>query len=90
MYKNKADGGQNNVCGRMVRQVRKSLPGRVSQRALADMLQCEGLDLDKNAIQRIESGERFVTDIELRIISRVLKISYEELLGDSIGEMTHV
>ena len=49
---------------------------------LADRLQIAGLDLDKNAIQRIESGERFVTDIELRILAKVLDVSYEELLDD--------
>lgn len=44
------------------------------------MLQVEGLDIDKNAVQRIESGRLFVTDIELRVIARVLKVSYNELL----------
>lgn len=44
------------------------------------MLQVEGLDIDKNAVQRIESGQRFVTDIELRVIARVLKVSYGDLL----------
>jgi len=39
---------------------------------LADMLQMAGLDIDKNAVQRIESGKRFVTDIELKIIAKVL------------------
>ena len=37
--------------------------------------------IDKNAIQRIESGKRFVTDIELRYFAKVLKVSYEELLA---------
>ena len=49
---------------------------------LADMLQIEGLDIDKNAVQRIENGQRFVTDIELKIIARVLQVKYEELLDD--------
>ena len=43
----------------------------MSQRALADMLQLIGLDLDKNAVQKIESGNRFVTDIELSAFSKV-------------------
>lgn len=46
------------------------------------MLQIEGLDLDKNAIQRIESGQRFVTDIELKGIAKVLKVEYQILLGE--------
>ena len=33
---------------------------QISQRELADWLQLIGLDIDKNAIQRIESGQRFV------------------------------
>lgn len=44
------------------------------------MLQIQGLDVDKNAIQRIESGARFVTDIELKIIAQVLNVSCDTLL----------
>ena len=54
-----------------------------SQRQLADMLTLQGLDVDKNAIQRIESGKRFVTDIELKVIAGVLNTSYNELLKES-------
>ncbi len=53
----------------------------MSQRALADALQLEGIDLDKNAIQRIENGKRYVTDIELKALSKVLHVSYEDLLS---------
>lgn len=55
---------------------------KTSQRLLADMLVLQGLDIDKNAIQRIESGQRFVTDIELKAIANVLNTSYNELLGE--------
>ena len=50
------------------------------------MLQLKGLDLDKNAIQRIESGKRFVTDIELRYFAKVLNVSYEALLDSDAPE----
>lgn len=46
------------------------------------MLQRAGLDIDKNAVQRIESGKRFVTDIELKAITEVLGVSYQDLLDD--------
>ncbi|MCD7866536.1 MAG: helix-turn-helix domain-containing protein [Clostridiales bacterium] len=82
MYKNKAENGTNNICGTKIKQLRKSLPQKTSQRKLADMLTLQGLDLDKNAIQRIESGERYVTDIELKIIARTFHISCDELLQD--------
>lgn len=51
----------------------------MSQRALADQMQLYGIDLDKNAIQRIESGQRFVTDIELIAFSEVLQVSLDTL-----------
>lgn len=50
------------------------------QRKLADMLQVQGLDIDKNAIQRMESGKRFITDIELKALAKVLNVTYAELL----------
>lgn len=82
MYKNKSANGANNLCGRKVKTFREALPGAPSQKGFADMLQIEGLDIDKNAVQRIECGKRFVTDIELQVIARVLKVTYEELLDD--------
>lgn len=80
MYKNKSEDGTNNICGTKVRQYRLAIKPKVSQNALAKQLQVQGLDLDKNAIQRIESGQRFVTDIELRTLAKVLNVSYEQLL----------
>lgn len=78
MFINKSADGLNNICGKNVANIRKSM--KISQRQLADMLQLGGLDVDKNAIQRIECGKRFVTDIELIAISRVLGVGYGELL----------
>jgi len=55
----------------------KGNPGTASREIV---YQVAGLDLDKNAVQRIESGKRFVTDIELKVIAKVLGVSYQELL----------
>lgn len=79
MYKNRSETGSNNICGSKIKMYRKAME-KVSQRKLADLLQLQGLDLDKNAIQRIEAGKRFVTDIELRTLARVLGVTYEDLL----------
>lgn len=80
MYKNRNRDGTLNLCGRRIATLRKQMSPRVSQRALADRLQLEGLDLDKNAVQRIESGQRFVTDIELAAFAQVFQVSLEELI----------
>ena len=81
MYKNRAKGGRNNISGANVKDLRQAMPGSPSQREFAEMLQREGLDLEKNAIQRIESGQRFVTDIELKHLAELLQVSYEQLLA---------
>ena len=79
MFINKTKEGLNNICGKTISKKRKEL--KISQRELADKLQLAGLDIDKNAIQRIESGKRFVTDIEIIYFSKVLKLSFEDLLN---------
>lgn len=79
MFKNKNDSS-NNISGKNIKRLRLEQMPRLSQRALADKLQIQGIDLDKNAVQRIESGQRFVTDIELLAFSKVLNVSLETLL----------
>ena len=79
MFINKTSDGLNNICGKKICTLRKSL--NISQRVFADKLQLLGLDIDKNAIQRIECGKRFVTDIELVAIAKALEISIDELLS---------
>lgn len=78
MFINKTDDGLNNICGKNVARLRENM--KISQRKLADKLQLVGLDIDKNAIQRIECGKRFVTDIEIIAFSKVFDVSFEELL----------
>lgn len=82
MYKNRTEHGKNNICGTKVSEYRMKLPEKTSQRKLAELLQVAGLDIDKNAVQRIESGKRFVTDIELKALAQVLGVSYADLLED--------
>lgn len=79
MFKNKNDG-KNNLCGGRVRELRLSYPSKLSQRALADKLQLIGIDVDKNAIQRIECGKRFVTDIELKAIAEIFGVGVGDLI----------
>ncbi|MBR2474772.1 MAG: helix-turn-helix transcriptional regulator [Clostridia bacterium] len=79
MFKNKNDG-RNNLCGERIKELRLSFPTKLSQRALADKMQLIGIDVDKNAIQRIEAGKRFVTDIELKAFSEIFSVSLDELV----------
>lgn len=84
MYKNKYDN-RNNICGFNIARIRKSMKPKMSQKTLAERLQVIGLDVDKNAIQRIENGKRFVTDIELLSFSKLFNVSTDTLLKYDIG-----
>ncbi|MBQ9558199.1 MAG: helix-turn-helix transcriptional regulator [Clostridia bacterium] len=79
MFINKSAEGANNICGAAVARLRKA--AGISQRELADRLQLAGLDIDKNAVQRIECGKRFVTDIEIVVLAKVFAVGVGELLG---------
>lgn len=81
MFKNKTQNGMLNICGVNIKALRKQLQPPVSQRMLADKLQLLGIDLDKNAIQKIECGKRFVTDIEILAIAKVFNITVDKLLS---------
>jgi transcriptional regulator with XRE-family HTH domain len=78
MFINKTKDGKNNLCGANIAKFRTEM--KISQRELADRMQLVGLDMDKNAIQRIEAGKRFVTDIEIVGFARVLDKTIEDLL----------
>ena len=81
MFKTK-NNEKLNICGTKVAQLRKEMVPKTSQKKLAFMLQEHGIELDKNAIQRIESGKRFVTDIELKALANLFGVTAEELLNN--------
>lgn len=78
MFINKTADGKNNCCGPNIAQFRMEL--HISQRELADRMQLIGIDIDKNAIQRIECGKRFVTDIEVKAFAKVFQKNFDEIL----------
>lgn len=84
MFINKSFDGKNNVCGKNVAVMRKKL--NISQRELAERMQLMGYDLDKNAIQRIESGQRFVTDIEVQALAKVFDVPLPTLFDENLSE----
>lgn len=70
--------GNKNIIGERLRLLRQK--EKISQRDLANRLQLLGIDMDRNVITRIETNKRYVSDIELKAISKVFQVSYEYLL----------
>ena len=79
MFKARTADGRNNITGIKMKELRKAL--KISQRELSDRLQVVGLDIDKNAVQRIASGQRFVTDIEILTIAKCFHVTVSSLPG---------
>ncbi len=80
MFKVKAPNGTNNLCGKTIKRLREEHDPPLSQRGLAKLLQLNGYDVDHHFIRRVETGERFVTDIELKAFGALFGVSVDSLL----------
>lgn len=78
MPKPRSETGEKNLVGQRLKVLRER--DGLSQRDLAQKLQLIGLDMDKNVITRIETNKRYVTDLELRAIAQVFRVTYQYLI----------
>lgn len=85
MPKPRTPNGEKNLVSKQLIELRKQ--NHYSQRDLAYRLQLAGYDMDKNVITRIETKQRYVTDLELKALSQVFNVSYDYLIdGDGAQE----
>ena len=84
MPKPRSQTGEKNLISRKLVELRKK--HKLSQRDLANKLQLFGCDVDKHVITRIETQNRYVTDVELKAFKEVLQVSYEELIDGTEEE----
>ena len=71
--------GKKNISGERIHQARTAR--RLSQAELAARMQVHGVLIEREAISKIETGDRFVTDYELQTFASVLDVSMEWLSG---------
>ena len=80
---------KNNICGRQIHLIRTGKYDKqhekISQDLLAARLQVAGLDIDRTAISRIETGKRMLKDIEVIFFAKVLKIPINVLFESASG-----
>ena len=69
--------GAKNISGDRIHQARTAI--RLSQADLAARMQVNGVTIEREAISKIETGDRFVTDYELTVFAKVLGVSMEWL-----------
>ena len=70
--------GEKNLISQRLIALRKEQG--LSQRDLAQKLQLAGYDMDRNVITRIETNQRYVTDIELKALAEALDTTYSYLI----------
>lgn len=71
--------GQQNLVGDRVRKLR--IAADLSQEVVAARCQTAGWDVSRGTFAKVESGLRRVTDAELVVLAKVLKCSFEDLVG---------
>ena len=71
--------GKKNISGERIHQARTAR--RLSQAELAARKQVHGVLIEREAISKIETGDRFVTDYELQTFASVLDVSMVWLTG---------
>lgn len=76
--------GEKNISGDRIHQARTAM--RLSQAELAARMQVNGVTIEREAISKIETGDRFVTDYELMVFAKVLNVSMEWLIGQKQNE----
>ena len=81
MAKKKRAAAGRNVVGARVKIARRQFSPPLTQDQLAGKLAKIGVQLDRVAIAKIESGMRCVFDFELRAFTKVLRVDVRWLLG---------
>ena len=71
-----------NIVGPRIREARYKAGRRVTQEELAARMQSQGIDIDRSAISKIETGKRPVTDFEVVAICQALSIKIAILFGE--------
>lgn len=81
MPKPRTSNGKKNMIAKNLLQLRQN--NNLSQRDLAHKLQLNGYDIDRNVITRIETNQRYVTDIEIAAFCQIFHVTFEDLIKES-------
>lgn len=77
--KKTADISGRNLVGRKLRKLRQAKSPEVTLEDLAGRLAARGVHLDRSAIGRIENGNRYVLDYELKALADALRVDVTDL-----------
>ena len=72
------DGQSKNIIGDKVRALRTSKGW--TQKEVSEKLQLQGFEFSDLTVLRIEKGDRFVSDYELKALAHLFEVPYDDLL----------
>lgn len=72
---------KKNIIGPKIKTARKGV--KLSQMELAARMQVLGINIDRSAIAKVETGKRPISDIEIAAISKILNAQIASLFEDS-------
>lgn len=85
MYQSTSYNGHLNVSYKKIKEYR--LKNNLSLSALSIKLALLGIDIPKQSIYKLETGERIIKDFELYALSYIFKVHMEDLLEDFVQEL---
>lgn len=71
--------GKMNISGANIERIRKSKG--MKQAELVAKMQLMGVDINLSSMSKLEGQVRAISDIELKAISQILKVTMEELVA---------
>lgn len=70
--------GDKNICGARIEALRKKKG--LKQTEMISRMQLMGVDINPSSYSKLEGQFRIATDVEIFAISRILKVTVDELL----------
>jgi len=71
-----------NIVGSRMRIARAMHIPPMKQQELLAKLQTEGIDISQSTLSKMENGDRYVKDTELKAIAKILNISVAWLMNE--------
>ena len=71
--------GNKNICGANIERIRKQQG--IKQATLIAKMQLAGVDINPSSLSKLEGQIRVATDIELKVVSKILGVTMEELVA---------
>lgn len=73
--------GDKNICGARIEALRKKR--NMKQTEMISRMQLMGVDMNPSSYSKLEGQFRIATDMEILAISRILKVTVDELLDEN-------